>query len=86
MELCEHLKPILVNELARGNAVREVHENAWTNTILDVELERAIEIDQANSLISNIKSVRYFENNDNHYELQKGYFCEMCKHSLAGPK
>lgn len=86
MKLCEHLEPVLTNELARGNAVKEIHENAWTNAALVVDLEKEIDINQANVLVKNIDFISYFETNDYHYEMQKGYFCEHCKHALGGPK
>lgn len=86
MNLCEHLEPVLINELARGNVVREIHENAWTNAVLVVDLTKPIDVNQASLLVNNLKFISFFETNDYHFELQKGYFCELCQHALTGPK
>ena len=82
VKICKHLEPIFVNELSRGNVVREIHENAWTDAVLVVDLKKAIDVNQANSLI-NEKIISYFETNDYHFELQKGYFCKECKHGIV---
>jgi len=84
MKLCEHLEPILANETDYGNSIGDIIENAWTNAKLVVILKNAINVNQTNTIVSS-PFVKYFEITDNHYELQKGYFCEQCKHAIASP-
>ncbi|MEG6585190.1 hypothetical protein [Dendrosporobacter sp. 1207_IL3150] len=86
VKLCEHLAPVLVHELARGNVVKEIHENAFTNAVVVIDLEKTMDVNQANILVKKLNFVSYFETSDYHFELQRGYFCEHCKHALAGPK
>lgn len=86
MKLCQHLEQILTSELVRGNKIRNIDENAWTNAIIVVNLEKQIDVNSSDQIEKKYKFVSYFEVNDNHYELQNGYFCEQCKHSIVGPK
>lgn len=85
MEACEHIKNILMHEEERGNKIKEKSEG-WSKANLVIDMEKSIDVDYANSLIQQGAKLRYWENNDTHYVLQKGYFCNECKQSIAGPK
>jgi hypothetical protein len=86
MQICTHLEPILSNELNCGNSIKEINENAWTNALLVINMNNPINQFFANEEIKKYDGVMSFENTDNHYELQSGYFCKTCKHAITGPK
>lgn len=85
MEACEHIRKILIHEEARGNKIKECSEG-WSKANLVIDMEKSLDVDYANSLVISGEKLRYWENNDSHYTLQKGFFCDACKHSIAGPK
>lgn len=74
-----------MHEEARGNKIKEMSEG-WSKANLVIDMEESLDIDYANSLIALGEKLRYWENNDTHYTLQKGYYCDECKQSIAGPK
>jgi hypothetical protein len=85
MKLCEHLKPILDSEVTRGNTIREVEEDAWTNAIFVVNMKEKLDLEKDQSLVNSYLFVKSHENTDPHFELQRGFYCSKCKHSIAGP-
>lgn len=84
MTLCEHLKLIFDYEIQRGNEVKEISEG-WSKAKLVVDLEKPMDISYGLNHIEKDSCVRYWENNDLHYLRQKGFYCDKCNHSLAGP-
>lgn len=85
MEACEHIKMILTHEEKRGNKIKEQSEG-WSKANLVIDMEASLDVDYANSLIVSGVKLRYWENDDSHYPLQKGFFCDECKQAIAGPK
>ncbi len=86
MKICEHLESILNYELKNGNSIRETNSDTWTNAELVINLNNPINKVYASIEIQKSKNIQYFHITDTHYELQEGYFCRICKHSIAGPK
>ncbi len=85
MEACEHIKKILIHEEKRGNNIKE-KSAGWSKADMAIDMEKSLDVDYANSQILSGIKLRYWENNDSHYSLQKGFYCDECKQSIAGPK
>jgi hypothetical protein len=82
MKICNHLAAILNHELSIGNSISHIDEKMWSNAEYVVKMQN--ELDTAyitlNSLLPNC--VDYWENNDTHYDFNKGYFCNKCKQGI----
>ena len=85
MEICEHLKVIFKHEESRGNKIKEKSEG-WSKVNLVITMEKSLDIVFAKRIIDSGFKLRVWENNDNHYPIQKGLSCDECKQSIAGPK
>jgi hypothetical protein len=83
INLCKHLSPILKNDLENGNQVLEF-SNGWSNAEMVYDMSRPLNIREIITL-SLDNCVVYWENQDTHYRIQLGYYCNVCKHSIAGP-
>ncbi|OEF99572.1 hypothetical protein BHF71_08475 [Vulcanibacillus modesticaldus] len=84
MWICNHLKPIIDHELSKGNKIQEISKG-WSNAVLVIDLEKRMDVQYERSDMNLSEYVKYWENKDSHYPLQKGFYCEKCKHSIAGP-
>lgn len=85
MDACKHIQTILDHEEKRGNTIKEKSEG-WSNANLVIDMNKSIDINFGKSLIDAGMKLRFWENNDSHYALQKGFTCDECKQSIAGPK
>ena len=84
VKICPHLKPILEHEIMLGNKVAEVCKT-WSVTEIAVSMKKKLDIQFAKNVIVSGIPLRIWENHDNHYALERGVYCDVCKHSIAGP-
>lgn len=82
--ICSHLEPILEHEILLGNKIAEACET-WSITKLAISMEKKLDIQFAQKIIVSGIPLRIWENHDNHYALERGVYCDACKHSVAGP-
>ena len=85
MDVCRHIQTILDHEEKNGNTIKEKSEG-WSKANLVIDMDRSLDIDFGNALIDSGMPLQYWENNDPHYSLQKGFFCKKSRQSIAGPK
>lgn len=83
--ICNHLKPVLDRELSSGNRI-ESEETGWSTAVLVVNLEKQADVQLYSEDLKDNINLEYWENNDQHYRIQGGFFCKQCRHSLAWPK
>lgn len=81
MEVCIHLENILEYEIARGNTICQVDDN-WSSGIKVITLNGPIDSEHAKALMED-NQLKYWENHDSHYPIQKGFLCRQCNQSLA---
>jgi len=86
VKICKHLESILNYELRNGNSIRDINNKIWSNAELVINLNNPINKVHASIEVQKNKNIQHFNITDTHYELQEGYFCRICKHSIAGPK
>ena len=85
MKICEHIQKIINHEIKRNNKIKEI-SRGWSNVELVIDMKEKLDVEYIDTLIESGIKLKRWENNDNHYLLQIGYFCEACKQSIAGPK
>lgn len=84
MNLCSHLLMIFEYEISKGNKILETSEG-WTNANFVMDLQNPMDIEYEKLNLIDTIYVKYWESYDTHYPPQKGFYCEKCKHSIAGP-
>jgi hypothetical protein len=84
--ICAHLSPYLLKLKAQGSSVILVSDDAWSNCVLNVTLDRGPSISEAESFLSPPDGIKLWHNDDGHYAIENGLFCESCKHSLSWPR
>lgn len=84
-ELSALLQPILDYEVRRGNRVVRVDKPAGSNCPLAVIFSSQLDIQGYLREHKLSGGVRTWENKDEHYPLEAGYFCESTHHAVAGP-
>jgi hypothetical protein len=82
-EICKHLRPILNNALENNNHVKE-KSKGWSNADLVYDMSTPLNIKEISKLCLD-KCVVFWANKDTYYNIQDGYYCNLCKHSIAGP-
>ena len=85
MKLCETLSPIYDLEISLGNKVESIDSPAGTKCPYAVNFKHKLHFDEIKKQLNLSSSVHQWSNKDGHYPLQKGYFCDKYKHSIAGP-
>jgi hypothetical protein len=85
IQLCPHLKPVYDLEISLSNILKQVEEYAYTKCDLAVVLAKPLHFNEIEKQIKLPSSVKRWENKDSHYSIEAGYFCQTCKHSIAGP-
>ncbi len=85
MKLCESLIPIYDLEISLGNEVESIDSPAGTKCPHAVNFKNKLHFSEIEKQLSLSSSVEQWTNKDKHYPLQKGYFCNKYKHSVAGP-
>ena len=58
----------------------------WSNCVLSVTLDQGPSIVQAEDEMMLPAEVRLWHNDDGHYEIENGLFCDSCKQSLSWPR
>jgi len=84
--LSADLKPIVELELRLGNAVERIEEENWTICSYGVVMQRPLHVNEIKRELKLPPTVRDWDNDDTHYPLEIGYFCETMRHSVSGPK
>lgn len=85
-KICAHLQPFLSELIRQGSNVVATAESAWSNCLLNVILDKGPTIAQAEKMFDFPAKIKLWENNDTHYALENGLFCDECKHSLSWAK
>ena len=84
--ICLHLLPFLTELRAQGSSVVQVDEGGWSNCILSVNLDEGPSIIKAEEVFILPAGVKLWHNDDGHYAIENGLFCEQCRHSLSWPR
>lgn len=85
MEICEHLKGILDQELKAGNVITRTFENEWENEAFSVRMKRPLNKNKQEAYLDLSPTITYWENKESRYLPGKGYYCKLCKHTISGP-
>jgi hypothetical protein len=85
-KICAHLSPFLLELNALGSVVIRTDENSWSNCLLSVALDTGPTFAQAEKMFSLPAQTKLWHNEDTHYNLENGLFCEQCNHSLSWAK
>lgn len=83
--ICSHLLPFLEKLKAKGSNVVRVEEG-WSNCALNITLDQGPSITLAEEMFAISDGVRLWHNDDGHYAIENGLFCDQCKHSLSWPR
>ena len=67
MDICEHLKAVLEEELKLGNRVVEVFEDEWENESYSVRLKRPLNKKKRDLYLSFSPTITYWEKKINMY-------------------
>jgi hypothetical protein len=84
--ICVHLSPFLSELKREGSSVVGVSDDAWSNCVLSVTLDRGPGIAQAQNVLTLPAGIKLWHNDDGHYAIENGLFCDSCKHSLSWPR
>ena len=82
--LCEHLTPLLEALSVKGARVVG-RDTGWTIAKLDVVLSKGLHPTAAKNLAA-LHGLKFTENDDPHYRIDYGLFCDACKHGLSWPQ
>jgi hypothetical protein len=81
---CEHLKPLLAALMARG-ARLERADSGWSKANLVITLSTGLS-PAAGGAVANARGLSFYANNDPHYLVAHGWFCESCQQGLEWPQ
>jgi hypothetical protein len=81
---CEHLKPLLVALLAKGAGIERA-DSEWGEANLVITVSAGLTRSAAQA-VAWTHGLSFLENNDPHYLLGHGWFCERCKQGLEWPQ
>lgn len=84
--ICRHLSPFLVKLRAQGSSIVRVEEDGWSNCVLSVSLNEGPSLARVEEVFVLPAGVKLWHNDDGHYSIENGLFCEQCKHSLSWPR
>lgn len=82
-KICAHLQPFLDELIGQGSNITATGESAWSNCVLNVILDTGPTIAQAEKMFDLPAKIKLWQNEDTHYALENGLFCDECKHSLS---
>ena len=82
---CVHLKPYL-DLLTRDGAEIVAWDRGWTLCPLNLVLSKGPTIEEAKALGTLPEAVELWFNDDGHYALENGLFCNVCKVGLSWPR
>ncbi len=82
--ICMHLKPILDSLTANGATIERL-ETAWTNAELVVVLNKGLH-PNAGEAEAKVRGLVFWKNDDAHYSIEYGFFCNEHKHSISWPQ
>ena len=81
---CEHLKPLLISLVAKGAQIDSA-DTGWTKAKLVINLNKGLNPIVSGAVAKN-RGVSYYQNNDPHYLVAYGWFCETCAQGLEWPQ
>lgn len=84
--ICHHLLPFLLKLRAQGASIVLVEQGGWSNCVLSISLDEGPGIARAEEIFILPAGVKLWHNDDGHYAIENGLFCEQCKHSLSWPR
>lgn len=84
--ICRHLLPFLTKFRAQGSSVVRVDEGGWSNCVLSINLDVGPTMSRAEEILLLPAEVKLWRNDDGHYAIENGLFCEQCRHSLSWPR
>jgi hypothetical protein len=68
-----------------GSSVAGVSEEMWSNCVLNVALDSGPGRAEVEEIFELPDGIKLRHNDDRHYAIESGLFCESCKHSLSWP-
>ncbi len=83
-KICEHLRPLLEALASKGMSI-ERPEAGWTNAELVVVLNKELQPNIAEAE-AKARGVVFWRNDDAHYSIEFGFFCNEHKHSVSWPQ
>jgi hypothetical protein len=81
---CEHIKPLLAMLLSKGAQIDAV-ETGWSKAELVVTMNKGFASSTAQEFAKDY-SLLFYENNDTHYLVAYGCFCEECRQGVEWPQ
>lgn len=81
---CEHLKPLLAALIAKGAGIERA-DSGWSEAELVITLTTGLNRG-ATEALAEARGLSFRENNDPHYLVARGWFCERCKQGLEWPQ
>lgn len=84
--ICPHLLPFLIKLGELGSSVAGVSDEMWSNCVLNVTLDRGPSRAESEEIFELPDGIKLRHNDDRHYAIENGLFCESCKHSLSWPR
>ncbi|MNC86089.1 hypothetical protein D3C83_17220 [compost metagenome] len=81
---CEHLKPLLAALVAKGAGIGHA-DSGWTQANLVITLSKGLSPGAAEAA-AKARGLTFYENNDPHYLVARGCFCEACQQGLEWPQ
>jgi hypothetical protein len=84
--ICIHRLPFLTKLRERGSSIAGVSAEMWSNCVLNVALAQGPSRAQAEDLFELPDGIKLWHNDDSHYSIENGLFCEICKQSLSWPR
>lgn len=85
-DICIHLRPILATLRSQGSTVI-ASDVGWSVAKLALSLDRGPPMEKLNQFAIDFdKCVEVWENNDPHYSIENGVFCNCCKQGMSWPK
>jgi len=81
---CEHLRPLITALLAKGAHI-ESADTGWSKAKLVVTLGKGLNPNVAQA-VAKEHGLEFYENNDSHYLVAYGWFCEHCQQGIDWPQ
>lgn len=82
--VCSHLNSILESLISNGAKIEAI-DSGWSEANLVVVLDKGLNPNVAKT-IAKEHGLLFWKNNDPHYSIEYGLFCEKHKHDLSWPQ
>jgi len=82
--ICPHLNSVLESLISSGAKIEAI-DSGWSKANLAVVLDKGLNPNVAKNIAKEL-GVEFWKNNDPHYSIEYGLFCEKHKHGLSWPQ